>query len=182
VVAATNRDLETEVREGRFREDLYFRLNVVQIDLPALRQRREDIPILAMTFVEKFAKEYQRRVMTIAPEAMELLLTFSYPGNVRQLENIIERAVALAKSGEITVRELPKEVQSAETRLLRVVSQGTDASFPDEGMDLERSVEEFEARMIARALEKADGVKTKAAELLGLSFRQFRYKLAKYEK
>lgn len=182
VIAATNRDLEADVRAGRFREDLYFRLNVFQIDLPPLRQRKEDLPLLASTFLDKYAKEYNRPVKTIAPDALEKLLAFSYPGNVRQLENIIERGVALATGGALTAAELPKELKGTEPAPSRVVALEGDSPFPDEGVDLERVVEQLEWKMITRALDKAGGVKSKAAELLGLSFRQFRYKVAKYGK
>ncbi|MCK6548475.1 sigma-54 dependent transcriptional regulator [Myxococcota bacterium] len=181
VIAATNRDLEAEVRAGRFREDLFFRLNVLQIDLPPLRARKEDLPLLAATFLEKYAKEYGRQVTRIEPEAMERLLAFGFPGNVRQLENLIERGVALATGPSLGLAQLPKELRAPpESGPVRVATLEPSAPFPDEGVDLERLVEELEQRMIARALDKANGVKTKAAELLGLSFRQFRYKLAKY--
>jgi two-component system, NtrC family, response regulator PilR len=182
VIAATNRDLEAEVRAGRFREDLFFRLNVLQIDLPPLRQRKEDIPLLAATFLEKYSREYNRQVASIAPDAMERLLAFSFPGNVRQLENIIERGVALATDGVLRIEQLPKELRNLESAPTRVFSLEGNTPFPDEGVDLERLVEEFEQTMINRALDKAGGVKTKAAELLGLSLRQFRYKLSKYGK
>ncbi len=182
VIAATNRDMETEVRAGRFREDLYFRLNVLQIDLPPLRERREDIPLLVQTFLSKYAREYARDVRGVAPEAMALLLDFPYRGNVRQLENIIERAVALASGPEITPQQLPREVVDGPrpTESLRAQTVVTPGSFPDQGVDLERLVEDFERRLIEGALARAGGVKTRAADLLGLTFRQFRYKLLKY--
>jgi two-component system, NtrC family, response regulator PilR len=183
VIAATNRDLEAEVRGGRFREDLFYRLQVVELHMPPLRERREDLPLLAQTFLEKYAKEFDRDIAAIDPPAMEKLLAYSFPGNVRQLENTMERCVALATGPTITVDQLPKEVAQAESGPTRVFSlKSTDEPFPDEGVDFERLVEEFEYGLIGRALEKAGGVKTKAAELLGLSFRQFRYKLSKYEK
>ncbi|MEQ8984219.1 MAG: sigma-54 dependent transcriptional regulator [Deltaproteobacteria bacterium] len=182
IIGATNRDLEEEVASGRFREDLFFRLNVVQIDLPPLRQRREDIPLLAETFREKYAREYERDVKSIDAQALERLLSFHNPGNIRQLENVIERAVALSTGPVLTLRQLPSEIASAESVPTRVFNVATDAPFPDEGIDLERMLEDFEYRLISTALEKAGGVKTKAAELLGVSFRQFRYKLGKYEK
>ncbi|MCA9550406.1 MAG: sigma-54-dependent Fis family transcriptional regulator [Myxococcales bacterium] len=182
LVAATNRELEAEVRAGRFREDLYFRLNVVQIDLPSLRQRREDIPLLVSAFLRQFSEEYGREVLQVEPEAMERLLAFEYPGNVRQLQNIIERGVALAVGDTLRTTNLPKEVAHAESAPRRVISVQDDSAFPEEGVDLERLVEDFEYGLIARALEKAGGVKTRAAELLGLSFRQFRYKLSKFER
>lgn len=182
LIAATNRDLEVEVRAGRFREDLYFRLNVLQVELPPLRQRKEDIPLLAASFLEKFSKEYGRNISAIAPDAMERLLSFSYPGNVRQLENIIERGVALATGNTLTSAQLPKELKASESDPARVVSLESTAPFPEEGVDLDRLTAELEQRMISLALERAGGVKTKAAELLNLSFRQFRYKLTKYDK
>jgi two-component system, NtrC family, response regulator PilR len=182
IIAATNRDLEAEIKAGRFREDLYFRLNVVELSVPPLRQRPEDIPILANSFLQHFAMDYQRDVTAIAPEAMELLLPFTYPGNVRQLENIIERAVALCMGRTLTTEHLPKALSlhkkaNPSGRVLRV-----DASteIPDSGMDLDAVVEDFESKLIRQALVKTAGVKTKAAELLGLSFRQFRYKLSKH--
>ena len=182
VIAATNRDLEAEVAAGRFREDLYFRLNVLPIEIPPLRDRREDIPILAISFLERFSREYRREVSEISPDAMVHLLNYHFPGNVRQLENIIERGVALANGTRLTAAQLPKDVVDAERRSLRTAAVGRDEPFPDEGVELERLVEDFEYEWIARALEAADGVKTRAAELLGLTFRQFRYKLSKYER
>ncbi|MCC7380238.1 MAG: sigma-54-dependent Fis family transcriptional regulator [Deltaproteobacteria bacterium] len=181
VVAATNRDLEAEVRAARFREDLFFRLNVLQIDIPPLRNRVEDVPVLVQTFLERYSKEYKRPVASIEPEAMERLLAFHYPGNVRQLENIIERGVALATGPTLTLAQLPREVLAVEEGRQRpAVAVDSAAPFPEEGVDLERLLENIEYRLIRQALDRAQGVKTKAAELLSLSFRQFRYKLAKY--
>lgn len=183
VIAATNRDLEAEVKGGRFREDLYFRLNVLQLDLPPLRERREDIPLLARTFLKKYATEYGRDVEGIAPAAMELLLAFHYPGNVRQLENVMERAVALAMRGPVQLEHLPKALVEAEhSEPRRVMAVTADEPFPEEGVDLDALVEDFERKLIGRALDEAGGVKTRAAELLGLTFRQFRYKLSKYDR
>jgi two-component system response regulator PilR (NtrC family) len=182
IIAATNRDLEGEVKAGRFREDLFYRLQVVEIHIPPLRQRREDIPPLVQTFLEKYAREFGREVKTVDPIAMEKLLSYRFPGNVRQLENVIERGVALATADTIGLEQLPKEIATAEFGPTRVALESSSQPFPDEGIDFERMVEDFEYGLIGRALEKANGVKTKAAELLGLSFRQFRYKLAKYEK
>lgn len=184
VVAATNRDLEREVREGRFREDLYFRLNVLPIEIPPLRMRRADVPLLAEVFLKRFAREHGRDVRVIQKDAMRLLLDYSFPGNVRELENLIERGVALALTHEITRDELPREIlqsrPSLPTRPVNGSSSEKAAPFPEEGIDLERMIERYEAEMIEKALKKADGVKTKAAELLGLSFRQLRYKISKY--
>ena len=182
VVAATNRDLEAEVKAGRFREDLFFRLNVVQIDLPPLRQRQEDIPLLVQTFLKKYSEEYNRAVTDIDSEAMEKLLNFRFPGNVRQLQNVIERGVALAKGPVLGLAQLPRDVRTADGGPRRAAHLAWDAPFPDAGVELERLVEDYEYGLVSQALEKADGVKTRAAELLGLTFRQFRYKLSKYER
>ena len=182
VVAATNRDLESEVRAGRFREDLFFRLDVLPIEVPPLRARREDIPILAISFLERFNKAYRRNVSDISPDAMNYLLSYHFPGNVRQLENIIERGVALATGPRLTAAELPKDVVDSERPSPRTESVTHGEPFPQEGVELDRLVEEFEYDWIGRALQAADGVKTRAAELLGLTFRQFRYKLSKYER
>lgn len=183
VISATNRELEAEVKAGRFREDLFFRLNVVEVDLPPLRLRREDIPLLAQTFLDKYSKEYRRDLRTISPEVMKRLLGHHYPGNVRQLENVIERGVALASGSVLLEAHLPKDFVRDET-LLRERASGLteDLELPEEGVDFARLVEAYEHQLIERAIRKAGGVKTKAAELLGLTFRQFRYKLAKFEK
>ncbi len=183
VIAATNRDLEAEVRAGRFREDLFFRLNVLPIEIPPLRERREDIPILAVSFLQRFSRDYRREVSQISPDAMNHLLNYHFPGNVRQLENIIERGVALVTGAQLTAAQLPKEVVQAEQPARRRTGSVTaNEPFPAEGVDLDRLVEDFEYHWIGRALDAADGVKTRAAELLGLTFRQFRYKLSKYER
>ncbi|NJK88002.1 MAG: sigma-54-dependent Fis family transcriptional regulator [Myxococcales bacterium] len=181
VVAATNRDLEAEAEAGRFREDLYFRLNVVQVDLPPLRQRTEDIPMLAQAFLRRYATEYGRPVTTVEAAAMAKLLEFPYPGNIRQLQNIIERAVALSRGQEIRLDDLPRDVRASLSVPDRVIAVNDDFDFPPQGVDLERLLRDFELRWIEKALECAGGVKTKAAELLGMSFRQFRYKLSKVE-
>ncbi|MEM7677248.1 MAG: sigma-54 dependent transcriptional regulator [Myxococcota bacterium] len=182
VIAATNRDLESEVKAGRFREDLYFRLNVLPIEIPPLRERYEDIPLLAHGFLARFSKAYRREVTEVSPDAMDHLLRYHFPGNVRQLENIIERGVALATGTRLTAAQLPKEVVHAEARREPAVVADRSQPFPEAGVDLERLVEDFEYDWIGRALTAADGVKTRAAELLGLTFRQFRYKVSKYER
>lgn len=181
VVAATNRDLEAEIKAGRFREDLFFRLNVIELPVPPLRSRTEDIPLLANSFLQHFAHEYQRPVGSIAPEAMDLILGFAFPGNVRQLENIIERAVALCIGSELTADHLPKALRlGRDDRPGRVLRVDEKVNFPDSGVDLDAVISDLESKLIEEALQKSGGVKTKAAELLGLSFRQFRYKLSKY--
>ena len=181
VIAATNRDLEAEIKAGRFREDLYFRLNVVEVNVPPLRERTEDIPILTNSFLQHFSKDYQREVSSISPEAMQQILSFSYPGNVRQLENIIERAVALCIGPQLTTDHLPKALSTKnESYPSRAIHVASTIDFPEAGVDLDAVVGHFESRLIREALVQSGGVKTKAAELLGLSFRQFRYKLSKY--
>ena len=184
VLAATNRDLEAEVDAGRFREDLYFRLNVLQIDVPPLRERKEDLALLATTFLHRYSEEYHRDVDRISPAAMELLLGFMWPGNVRQLENVVERAVALSTGHVLDVAQLPKALRESEPLAddRRVKALDLDTAFPEAGVDLEQMLEDLESKLILAALDSADGVKTKAAELLGLTFRQFRYKLGKNER
>jgi two-component system response regulator PilR (NtrC family) len=183
VIAATNRDLEAEVRAGRFREDLFFRLDVLRIELPPLRERPEDIPLLAAGLLEQIARTYARPAPGISPEAMQRLLAFGYPGNVRQLANILERAVALADGPTLEVAQLPQSVAAAVERATeRGAPASPEAPFPEQGVDLEALVDAFERRWIERALQHAGGVKTRAAELLGLSFRQFRYKLSKHDR
>lgn len=179
VMAATNRDLEQEARAGRFREDLFFRLNVLPVDLPPLRERKEDIPALVDAFVRRFAAQYHRPMQRVAPEAMEALVQFAFPGNVRQLENTIERAVALSDGEALGLELLPAAIRTPQPRQ----AEGLKADeFPEEGLRLEERVEALELGLIREALQRAGGVKTRAAELLGLSSRQFRYKYSKYEK
>lgn len=184
LVAASNRRLEAEVKAGRFREDLFYRLNVIRIDMPALRERKEDIPILSRHFLDKYNKELGRTLSGISEEAMRLLMDYNYSGNVRELENIIERAVALETAGIITPNSLPAHIKTPTKdeggqgdEAVHPVGGGIDAAA---GFDLERTVEEFEKTSIKDALKSAGGVKKKAAGLLGLSFRAMRYKLSKY--
>ncbi len=173
VVAATNRDLETEVERGTFRQDLFYRLNVIQIRMPPLRERREDIPLLVDHFLRKFSAEHGRAVTEIDAGAMSVLAGHSFPGNVRELENLIERAVTLSSDARITVDGLP-ELRSGGPRGTRGIVE-----LPEEGLDLEREVETFERGIILRALERTDGNRTEAARLLGISFRSMRYRLSK---
>ena len=167
LLAATHRDLEALVRAGRFRDDLYYRINVVTISLPPLRERREDIPPLLDRFVEKFSRQNGKRINGVTREAREALLRYDYPGNVRELENLVERAVVLTRDEVIGLEDLPLSVKETE----RVVSDGPS---------LPAVVEGLERRMIREALTRADGVQTRAAELLGISERVLRYKLKKY--
>jgi two-component system response regulator PilR (NtrC family) len=172
VIAATNRDLEAEVARNAFRADLYYRLNVVEIRLPPLRQRREDIPLLAEHFLKKFGDEHGRG-SKLTSEALRRLESYDFPGNVRELENVIERAVALSSSALIGMGDLP-EVKST-----KPVTPEPPTSFPPEGVDLERLLGDFERSWVLRALEHTGGVRKKAATLLGVSFRSLRYRLVK---
>ncbi len=183
VIVATNKDLEAEVAAGNFREDLFYRLNVVHIEMPPLRKRKEDIPYLVKHFIEKHSKELDKSVKAVSEEAMELLMDNDYNGNVRELENVIERAVVLEKGDVIMPASLPKnftEVMSQKDVSGEVVGEVL-SDIPSEGLDLDKAVTEYERRIIEKALKKCGGVKKKAAELLGISFRSIRYKLEKYE-
>lgn len=170
IVSATNRDLEKMVKEGKFREDLYYRLNVVNIKIPPLRERKEDLPPLIDHFIEKYARENGKEVAGLSGEARDVLLKYDYPGNVRELENIIERAVVIARDDVITLEDLPFGEESW-------------ASGREEGRSegwLRSSIEELEKKMIVEAMEKASHHQTRAAEILGISERMLRYKLKKY--
>ncbi|HET6412582.1 MAG TPA: sigma-54 dependent transcriptional regulator [Anaeromyxobacter sp.] len=175
IVAATNRDLGAEVLRGRFREDLYYRLNVIQIHLPALKERREDIPLFLDLFLERFAAEQGRPRPSLSPEAERILLGYDYPGNVRELANVVERAVTLCEKDTIQPADLPAPLRSADPG---VAERPTE--LPEKGVDLQAHLDAIERRLLLQALERAGGVKTEAARLLALTFRSFRYRLAKY--
>jgi two-component system, NtrC family, response regulator PilR len=175
VVAATNRDLETEVEKGTFRQDLFYRLNVIQLRLPPLRERREDVPLLADHFVRKFSAEHGRTITGIDPEAMSALMSHSFPGNVRELENLIERAVTLAPGDRISADTLP----TLSTLSTGGAVLGPAPGLPEEGLDLEKAVEDFERGLIIKALERTRGNRTEAARLLKVTFRSLRYRLSK---
>ena len=176
IISATNKDLEEAVKEKHFREDLFYRLNVIQIKLPPLRDRKEDIPILAGHFLKKYSEELNKNILKISPEALQILLNYEYPGNVRELQNIIERAVALESSQELTVHNLSSYL--SEQPLLR--KGPIDIEIPNEGIDLEKMVEDLERTLLLKALDKTKGIKKKAAELLRINFRSMRYRLEKY--
>ena len=170
IVAATNRDLEQQVREGRFREDLFYRLNVIPIALPPLRARRTDVPLLVEHFLAKHGEPGRGR--KIAPEALEALVAYGWPGNVRELESVIERTLLLADGDVVGLEDLPSAV-----RMRRGAGPGIPVDVPDEGIDIEA----LERRLILRALEKAEGNVTRAARLLGLSRRTLQYRLEKIQ-
>ena len=175
IISATNQDLHDKVRRGEFREDLYFRLNVIPIHIPPLRKRREDIPLLVQYFIEKYTREFGKEVKRISAYALELLLRYPFPGNIRELENIIERSVALESSSII----LPENLVIAEEAKGAAATPGYPGEFPEDGVDLNRELERFEREIIRKALEKAKGSKTKAASLLGVSFPSLRHRLEK---
>jgi two-component system response regulator PilR (NtrC family) len=177
VVAATNRDLEAEVRAGRFREDLYYRLNVIGVQLPPLRERAGDIPQLAFHFLRRFAQEQEKAVLDIEPDALRALQEHTWPGNVRELENAMERSVALEESDRVSLRSLPAAVRARATSPTTQSAEGLE--LPSRGLDLEDYVDAVERRLITQALTRAAGVKKDAAKLLGITFRSLRYRLAK---
>jgi two-component system, NtrC family, response regulator PilR len=179
IIAATNKNFEKEIAEGRFREDLYYRLSVIPIQLPPLRERREDIPLLARHFLETFRKVMEKPVESISPEAMSRLESYDWPGNVRELENTMERAVALETTGEVTLRVLPDRIAGYSGSPASSGPQGA-AAFPAEGVDFEKEIAEAERHYLQCALEKADGVRTQAADLLKISYRSFRHYAKKH--
>ena len=172
ILAATNKNLQEEVRAGRFREDLYYRLNVIEIELPPLRDRLDDIPLLVAHFVEKHSAELERPVRGVSEAAMQRILAHDFPGNVRELENVIERAVALCPGEQIDTEALPPA-------LLAPAPRSDAPRIPPEGVDLEALTGEYEKGLLLEALDRAHGVKKRAASLLGISFRSFRYRLEK---
>jgi len=181
VIAATNKDLEKEIAEGRFREDLYYRLSVIPIHLPPLRERREDIPLLARSFLERFAKAMSKPVESIEPEAMRRLEAYDWPGNVRELENTIERAMALESSRSISVGVLSEKVTHfAQDQIHENGSSNGRKVLPEGGIDLEHEVGSMERAYLLAALEVSGGVGTRAAELLKMSYRSFRYYAKKH--
>ncbi len=173
IIAATNRDLPGEIAKGNFREDLYYRLNVIPISLPPLRERRDDIPLLAEHFLAKYRRD--GRAERLAPESVKMLMEFEWKGNVRELENIMERACTLSDGPVILPEHLPVEVMG-ETKCMRLLS----SDVPADGMDLEGLLDDMEKDFLVKALKKTGGAKTEAAKLLGLSFPSFRHRLKKY--
>jgi two-component system, NtrC family, response regulator PilR len=170
IIAATNQDLEARIASGDFRDDLYYRINVLPINLPPLRQRREDIPLLVDFFLQKYSRQMDVPNRQISTEAMKMLESYDWPGNVRELENLVERALALSHGTEvITTRDLPVHLLTHRRNHPELVH------LPEEGLDLEAYLEDIRAQLMAQALERTGGVQTQAAELLKMSFRSFRY-------
>ncbi len=174
VISATNKDLDRLVADSAFREDLYYRISVIPIHVPPLRERREDISLLASHFLRKYAPAAGKQIYRIAPHSLEMLAGYDWPGNVRQLENTIERAVAMETDEELEV-ELPQERSKT-----RVAADAAPPAVPAEGLDLERYVADVERTLITSALLQSGGVQTRAAELLKLSYRSFRHLVKKY--
>ncbi len=175
IVAATNRDLEAEVDKAAFRQDLYYRLNVIQLRLPPLRERREDLPLLLEHFIRKFSAEHGRPVTGTAPEVMSALMTYHFPGNVRELENMVERAVTLATTGQLGLDAFPNLAGAHGL----VAGPSALDGLPEDGLDLERHLEDYERTILIKALEQTGGNRTEAARLLRVSFRSMRYRLSK---
>jgi two-component system response regulator PilR (NtrC family) len=173
IISATNKNLEEKVKDCSFREDLYFRLNVIPIHIPPLRERKEDIPVLTNYFIEKYSKAFGKEIKKISSYALELLMTYPFPGNVRELENIIERSIALETSNIV----LPENLFLAGN--VQEINRFTDVDIPEKGVDLNEELVKYEKHLIEKALKKAKGSKTKAAEILQVSFDSLRYRIEK---
>jgi len=181
VIAATNKDLEKEIAEGRFREDLYYRMSVIPIHLPPLRERREDIPLLARCFLDRFRKMMEKPVDGIAPEALRLLEAYDWPGNVRELENTVERAVALESGKNISASVLQEKVSQFFQSRQGVGGAREGAGLvPEEGVDFDKVLLETERAYLLAALERSGGVHKRAAKLLGITYDSFRHLAKKH--
>jgi two-component system response regulator PilR (NtrC family) len=181
VIAATNKDFEKEITEGRFREDLYYRLSVIPIHLPPLRERRDDIPLLAREFLGRFAKSMSKNIEGIEPEAMRRLEVYDWPGNVRELENTIERAVALEAGRRISSDALPDKIRNHHQESIPGGGHnGNGPALPEDGLNLEEHIQKIERSYLLAALERSGGVRTQAANILKMSYRSFRHYAKKY--
>lgn len=177
IIAATNRELEAMVKDGTFRQDLYYRLNVINIRMPGLRERAEDIPLLANHFLAKYNERMQKNISGISVEAMEVLKKYDYPGNVRELENVIERTVALEGGSTILPESLPPFVNTIAGRKL---ASSNEIEVGPEGLDLDKVIGQIEKELIVKAIHASGGTKKKAAKLLRITFRSMRYRVEKY--
>ena len=165
VIAATNQELETLVKQGNFREDLYYRLNVIPIRIPPLRERVSDIPLLVAHFLQEFSKKKKKAAKRLSPQAMDLLIRYPWPGNVRELENLMERLVILTEGDVVEVEDLPQRFREAAS-----IGPGVESiDFPADGLNLPQALQEFERRLILKALERSNWVKSRAAQLLNLN-------------
>jgi len=171
IIAATNKDLEREMKNGTFREDLYYRLRVVTIELPPLRERKEDIPELANYFLERYNKEFGKRIKGLDDAAVRALTEYHWPGNIRQLESVIERAILMCESSKITLKDIKSELRLSQ-------QQGVlDIEVPDEGINFE----DLERELLKKAMDKSNYVASKAAKLLGMSYKTFWYRWEKFQ-
>jgi DNA-binding NtrC family response regulator len=166
VVAATNQELEALVKQGNFREDLYYRLNVIPIRIPPLRDRVSDIPLLVVHFLQEFSKKKKKPAKRLSPQAMDLLIRYPWPGNVRELENLMERLVILTEGNVVEVEDLPQRFRDT-TSMGGTGAESID--FPADGLNLPQALQEFERRLILKALERSNWVKSRAAQLLNLN-------------
>ncbi|RMG69474.1 MAG: sigma-54-dependent Fis family transcriptional regulator [Nitrospirae bacterium] len=175
IIAATNKNLEQEIKEGRFREDLFYRLNVIPIKVPPLRERKEDIPLLVEHFLRKYSEENQKFVKAVDPKALEALVKYSWPGNIRELENTIERAVVFTRTETITLKDLPQKIASV------VIEDMAEQEIPAELNDLSKmKLSELERLAVLNALKEENWNQTRAARRLGITRRQLRTKMIKY--
>ena len=175
VLAATNKDLGKMIAEKTFREDLFYRISVIPLPVPPLRERPEDIPLLALHFLQRYCDQMGRSIRGIGEDALKAIRQYSWPGNVRELENVMERAVALESGEEVSLRDLPEHISCISTTV-----SSTDI-LPEKGINLEKHITAQERAYLVAALERAQGVRTKAAELLGMSYRSFRHYAKKYD-
>ena len=184
VISATNRELRKEVEKGRFREDLFYRLNVVQVSMPPLRNRKEDVPTLTHHFVRKFAEAHNKEVGEISSDALRYLMNYNFPGNIRELENIVEHAVAVTNNNIITDADLPAHIKgisiSEESNLFEKTAPGGADAFFNRGISLDDELATHEKCLLLGALKRSNGVQKKAAEILGINYRSFRHRLEKY--
>jgi len=176
-ILATNKDLEQEIIEGRFRDDLFYRINVITIPLPPLRERPEDIPLLANFFLEKYSKIVGKQIRKISSYALKILSEYHFPGNVRELENIIERSVAMERSAIILPENLVLAQYKGQTSLEKIPAS---PNLPPEGLDLDQTMDDLEKTLLIQALQKAQGNKQRAAELLKINLRSLRYRMLKH--
>lgn len=177
IIAATNRNLEDMVAKNTFRQDLFYRLNVIGIKSPPLRDRSDDIPLLANYFLKKYNDKLNKQIHTISVEAMDILKKYNYPGNVRELENMIERTVALEAGSTILPESLPPMVNTTSGRKM---ASSNEIEIGDDGLDLDKVVGQIEKELLIKAIHASNGVKKKAAKLLKISFRSMRYRVEKY--
>lgn len=184
VISASNKDLRKEMEKGQFRDDLFYRLNVVQLALPPLRNRKEDIPLLAQRFIKKFARAHKKQVEEISSSTLMFLMSYTYPGNIRELENIIEHAVAVTNKNVLTEEDLPPQIRGIslpdEVKLMEKTTPGGGEAFFSKKISLDDELATHEKCLLLGALKKTNGVQKKAAELLGINYRSFRHRLEKY--